>query len=422
MKDRNKNEREHAVDIILKITEDKSYNNLALKDVFIKNSGLSNMQKNFITEVVNGTLRHLIYIDYILNCFSNIKTEKMKPVILSILRTAVYQIKFMDKTPAYAVCDEAAKLARKRGFGLTGFVNGVLRAVVRKAHSISPTDVSIIYSFPEWLVNYWLDSYDNETVEKICASLNKRPETSVCVNTLKTNAGSFLAKLENIGVSASKGELSQNALYVSGMSDITKNVYYNDGLFNIMGEASMKAVEILDPAPGSFLIDVCAAPGGKSLYAAMLMKNKGEILSCDIYGHKLKFIEKSSARLGISIIKTGLKDACEAEYPPADYIIIDAPCSGFGLIRKKPDIKYTRALPDIASLVILQKKIISNVSRYLKKGGILVYSTCTISKEENEGIAEWFTLNFSFKLLESIEILPYIYNTDGFYIAKFSRL
>ena len=413
-----KNGREIAAGVLIKVA-DGSYNNRALRDA-LDNSALTRAQRGFVTEIVNGTLRNLILIDHTIDFFSKVKTSDMKPAILAILRSAVYQISYM-RTPASAACDEAVKLTHKRGFnGLTGFVNGVLRGVARSIGGMPEPPFNIKYSFPEWITDYWVESHDPLTVEKMCAALNERPDVTLCANTLKTGADALKSYLSEAG-NVSAGAYTPNAVHISGISDMTGDKYYSDGFYHVMDESSMRAVEILGPAPGSAVADVCAAPGGKSLYAAELMKNAGSVLACDLYANKLKMIESSAARLGITIIKTAQSDAAAGEYPMSDYMLVDAPCSGLGLLRKKPEIKYRRAPEDIDALAALQKKILANVSKYVKRGGVLLYSTCTVSKRENEDVADWFAENFPFRSNHREIFLPHLGGADGFFIARFIK-
>ena len=415
------NERKIAADVLMKITEDGSYNNLALKKALNENAGLTRAQKGFITETVNGTLRNLIYIDYIINNYSSVKTTEMKPAVLAVLRTAAHQIYFGDKIPVSAACDEAVKLIKKRGMGsLAGFVNAVLRNITRGKGSLPAPGLAVKYSFPEWITDYWSEFLPRDTVERICAASNERPDVAVCVNTLKTDADTLAGLLVNEGSSVAKNARPGGALHVSGLS-FTAGTAFDNGLYHIMDESSMKAVELLGPKPGSFVLDICAGPGGKSFYAAAMMKNTGRILACDIYGHKLKLIEASARRLGITNIEIAPINAETGDYPEADYLLADVPCSGLGLLRKKPDIKYRRSPDDILKLAEIQKKILANASRHVKMNGTLLYSTCTVSKKENEDVAEWFADNFKYRLEERVSILPEAGGGDGFFMAKFIR-
>ncbi len=444
------NERETAVYTLNDILSEKAYNNIALRRTFNKDTELSVVQRAFITELVNGTLRNLILLDYIINQFSKTKTEKMKPLILNILRTGVYQIMFMKKIPVSAACNEAVKLAKKKGFGqLSGFVNAVLRNIAINIDRIKyPNEakdaagfLSVKYSYPKWIIDYWNKSYSIDEIKKICISSSLPPKLCACINTLKCDRNILKAALadDNAVLCSVQKETENNAVYLTKSGDITKTTAYKNGLFHIMDESSMLAVKILAPKQGDTVIDVCAAPGGKSFYCAYLMNNKGKISSRDIYSHKKELIDAGAKRLGINIINTEIKDA-ETYYSEdeqsADCVLVDAPCSGLGLARKKPDIKYKKTMEDIIQLSAVQRNILKACCGYVKIGGALVYSTCTISEKENTENIKWFCSEFDFEpddisrylSFESetakngyIQILPNMFDTDGFFIARLIR-
>ncbi len=443
-------ERELAVNILMEITIEGAYNNIILRKTLDKNGAATQVQRAFITELVNGVLRNLMFLDFIINKFSKIKTTKMKPLILNILRISVYQINFMDKVPPFAVCNEAVSLVKKRGLGaLSGFVNGVLRSILRDLESITFPDkdklpkeyLSVKYSYPKWLVDKFYDDFDNnfDLIEDIFQTNNKPPKVTLCINTLKTNKSELVEILKSEGVTVKDAVLFQNALNISSSSNIKTLDSFKKGLYHVMDESAMLSVAALNPSPGQTVMDICAAPGGKSLLSAYIMENKGHIISRDIHPHKKQLIDESALRLGINIIKTELSDATAFNNnyeETADALLIDAPCSGFGLIRKKPDIKYAKTMDDVANLSALQREILSASWRYLKPGGTLVYSTCTLTKQENEENIEWFLNNFPFEpgdmssLMPNgitktnagyITILPHQYETDGFFIARFIR-
>lgn len=444
------NERETAVYALNDILSEKAYNNIVLRRTFNKNASLSVVERAFITELVNGTLRNLILIDYVINSFSKTKTAKMKPLILNILRTGVYQIMFMKKVPVSAACNEAVKLAKKKGFStLSGFVNGVLRNIARNIDNIKYPDenkepvkyISVKYSYPEWIIEYWKKSYSYEEIKAMCISNNLQPKVSACVNTVKASKEELKKSLAEDNVSFSDGKIQDDVIYLTKTNNIAETKAYKEGLFHIMDESSMLAVKILNPKPNDTLIDVCAAPGGKSFYSAYLMKNKGSIKSRDIYEHKIQLINDGAKRLGLDIINAELKSAeehYEEDTDKADCLLIDAPCSGLGLLRKKPDIKYSKTMEDIDELVKIQRNILESCYNYVKIGGALVYSTCTVSEKENLENVKWFCDKFNFELenisgflnenvnIETakkgyIQILPNMFDTDGFFIARLIR-
>ena len=430
------NEREIALYILMDIFKDGGYNNIALRKALNAHPEMTNVQKAFVTEIVNGTLRNLIRIDYIINQFSKTPVKKMKPFIRTNMRMGIYQLIFMDKIPQSAVCNEAVKLAKKHKFAsLSGFVNGILRNVARNIDNISYPNkekepvkyLSINYSCPEWIIEYWLKSYDFETVNKICIANNKAPSISLCVNTLKNTKEELANTLKDEGVEIDMDTLLPNSLYVRKTSNIGEL------------ESSMLATRILNPDENSVVIDVCSAPGGKTFATAEIMKNTGKVISRDIYEHKAELIKEGADRLGLTNVEVQVRDASEdKEDIEADFVLVDAPCSGLGLVRKKPDIKNNKTMADVEELASLQKKILAVASKKVKKYGILVYSTCTVSEKENIENVRWFVDNFDFEPVDFsellpekvkyetakkgyIEILPSDYGTDGFFISKFRR-
>lgn len=443
-------EREIALYAITDILSEKGYNNIVLRKTLNREKQLSIVQRGFITELVNGTLRNLINIDYIINLFSKTPTGKMKPLVLNTIRLAVYQIIYMDKVPDSAACNEAVAFIKKKGLaGLSGFVNGVLRNVARNKANIKYPDektdcvayLSVKYSYPKWIIEYWLKEFDYDSVVKMCAENNLAPRVGICINTSKTTPDELKALLAEDNVAVTDGCISKDSLYISKTSDITQTKAYNRGLFHIMDESSMLAVKILNPQAGDTVMDVCAAPGGKSFYCGYLMQNKGKIVSGDVHEHKISLLQDGAQRLGLDIINPVLSDASEINESfinKADCLIADAPCSGLGLVKKKPDIKYNKTYDDILSLAKLQRDILKNAAVYVKPGGYLVYSTCTVSYKENVENIKWFLDNFDYKavditpLLPSkincatakdgyLQILPGDFGTDGFFIAKFVR-
>jgi 16S rRNA (cytosine967-C5)-methyltransferase len=443
-------EREVAIYILKEILEEKAYNNIALKKAYKKNKQLTTTQKAFITELVNGTLRNLIYIDYIINNFSKVKTDKMKPFILYVLRISIFQLQFMDKVPESAVCNEAVKITKEKGFqNLSGFVNGVLRNSIRSFDTIVfpsiETDpiayLSVKYSYPEWIIKYWLQEMDLKQIEEICNDSGFSYKVTLCVNTTKIDKESLSQILLKEGMEVKEGKSSNNSLLVKKTSDISEKDSYKKGFYHIMDESSMLAVEAANIQEDDFVIDLCAAPGGKSFYSAYIMNNKGKIISRDIYEHKINLITEGAFRLGIDTINAQNKDSRivdETLIGKADVLIIDVPCSGLGLARKKPDIKYIKKIEEINSLVEVQRQIIKASINYLKIGGTLIYSTCTISKQENIDNINFILQNYDFEAkpicdylpqsLKSesskkgfVQILPNKEVSDGFFIAKLRK-
>ncbi|WP_058485315.1 16S rRNA (cytosine(967)-C(5))-methyltransferase RsmB [Defluviitalea phaphyphila] len=442
--------REIAINIILEIDKEKAYSNISFQEYFRVYDYLTSLDKAFITEIVNGTLRYIKNIDYVINQFSKIKTNKMKPFILNVLRIGVYQILFMDKVPISAACNECVKITKKRGLkGLSGFVNGILRNIARNIDKISYPDknkniveyLSIKYSYPQWMIKYWLTSYSKEFVEELCEASNKAPQITIRCNRLKIDRSSLINILVKENIQVHSGLYTKEAINIKKTSAINQLDSFKKGLFQVQDESSILVGYVLNPNSGENILDVCAAPGGKATHCAELMNNDGEIIARDIHEHKLNLIRSSAKRLGIDIIKTEQYDATildESKLETMDKVIIDAPCSGLGIIRKKPDIKWKKSIEDLDKLVEVQRKILSVCSQYVKKGGVLVYSTCTISEKENIENIKWFINNFDF-VLENInpyipkklqcnttkkgyiQLYPHIHKTDGFFIARLKR-
>ncbi len=312
------NTREIAIFAIANILQEKAYNNITLKKIFFENKNLSSEEKAFITELVNGTIRNIIYIDYIINSFSSTKTKKMKPLILNILRISVYQIIFMEKVPDSAACNEAVNIAKKKKFnGLAGFINGILRNIARNKNNIDlPSKekepikyLAIKYSYPEWIIENWIFEMGFETTEEICKANILPPKICICINKNKITKDKLKEIFKKENIEFEDGKLSENSLYIFKTKDISESVAFKNGYFHIMDESSMLSVEALEPKKGQTIIDVCAAPGGKSFYCAYLMENEGEIFSRDIHSHKIELLEEAKKRLGINIIKTEKLDA-----------------------------------------------------------------------------------------------------------------
>lgn len=446
----NYNTRDIAVNLVMDIITEQAYSNLALKKELQKYPDMKREDKAFITEITNGTVRNIVYIDYVIEQFSSVKFNKIKKLILNILRISVYQLLFMDKVPASAVCNEAVKLSKKRGHSaLSGFVNGVLRNIERNKDKITLPDekkepvkyLCVVYSYPEWIIEYFLKHYDFEFVRQMCIKNNTPPKVNICVNTLKTDVNTLKDELEKEKAEVEKGKYFTNSLRLLKIADISKLKVYNEGKFHVQDESSMLAVNILDPKEGEYIIDVCAAPGGKSILSAQRMKNRGIISSRDIYEHKIELIGQAAKRLGIDIIQPMKSDAQILDKDSikiADRVLIDAPCSGLGILRKKSDIKLRKNYQDIEILQDIQRKILTVCSEYVKLNGVLVYSTCTITQEENIDNIEWFVQNFPFELEDItaflpenikcstacegyIQLYPHIHDTDGFFVARMRR-
>lgn len=371
-----------ALKILYEIDKNKAYMNILLSKKCAE-EGFCGRDSAFLGELVKGTVRNRYYIDYVIGLYSKIKIKKISPWIMNILRLGVYQLKFADKVPQSAAVNESVALAKRYGHSSSaGFVNALLRKISAQNEIPMPKDrikyLSVKYSYPEWMVERFLEDFKNDT-EKILSEGNKKPDTVIRANTLKISAEELCSKLQDTALIR-----NGNMIHIKGKIFVENIPGFSEGLFTVQAEPFNKTAELLEPKEGMTVIDACAAPGGKTTYIAELMKNRGVIYAFDIYEQRLKMINDTSNRLGINIIRTkihdatepvsGLKDGC-------DRLLLDVPCSGLGIIRRRPDIKWNREPEDFS---VIQKKILENMSKSLKSGGILIYSTCSIDKRENE--------------------------------------
>lgn len=427
------NVRELVLETLLLILKDGEYSHVALKNVLDKYQYLEKKERAFITRVVEGTLERLIEIDYIIDQFSNVKVNKMKPVIRTIIRSSVYQLKYMDSVPDSAVCNEAVKLAVKKGFAsLKGFVNGVLRSIARGIDEVEYPDksdmtayISVRYSLPQWLVGQWLQVYDENTVMQMGeAFLQERPLT-VRRNTARVSEEEFERQLESEGITFEKSEEISYAYFLSDYDYLAKLESFQKGYFYVQDISSMKVAEWAAPKEEDYVIDVCAAPGGKAIHMAEKLRGTGHVEARDLSPYKVGLIEENIERSGLKNIEAICHDAVvkdETAYEKADIVIADLPCSGLGVLGKKSDLKYKMNVHMQVELVGLQQEMLSVVHKYVKPGGKLIYSTCTINQAENEDNAEWFVQTHpQFRLVKEEQMLPGKTAGDGFYIAYFQR-
>lgn len=424
------NSREIILKSLYKIEEDGGYFSHVLSNALAM---AEPSDRGFITDIIYGVIKNKLALDHIISQFSSVKLKKMTPWVKNILRMGIYQMYYMDKIPHSAACNESVKLSKKYAHQAAGrFINGVLRNVSRNIDSISFPSMenkaeylSLKYSFPLWLTDKLLSQYDFEVCESFMAESNKPHSVNIRVNPLLTTPSELLEILEKEGVKARFSPLSKGCLTVSGKININSLDSYKNGYFSLQNISSFKAVEALSPQKGELIMDICAAPGGKSCAAAEKMGDNGKVLSFDIYDHKAKLIKSSAERLNIHIIETNVHDGRVVipEYiKKADRVILDAPCSGIGVIHKKPDIKWTRSEGDIPQLCSIQKELINTSCQYVKPGGVLLYSTCTVLREENSDIVSEFLLNHpDFTKISEEQILTGENGESGFYICKMKR-
>lgn len=421
--------RETALKVLYDIDTKNGYSNIVLSEALDKNrSKLNEKDIGFISELVYGTVTWKLTIDYIISKYSKTKVNKISKWILNILRMSAYQIVFLDKIPKSATVNEAVKLSKRYGARSSGFVNAILRKIEKEDYNqLNYIDdevkrISLVASMPEWLVKELLKDYTLEEVTEICRCSNIRPKVTIRINRLKTEKSRLIEQLKqrNIGYEETKDEDFLN-LKVKDLANID---LFKEGMFTAQDLSAGQTAKVLCPKEGEVVLDACSAPGGKTTHLAELMKNKGTIFAWDLYNSRLKLVNENARRLGVSIISTEEKDSSvfdEQYLNKFDKILLDVPCLGIGVIKRKPDIKWQRRIDDITEITKIQQNILQNCSKYLKCGGELVYSTCSILKEENENIVkEFLNNNKNFNLIEEIKIKTNE-EADGFYIAKIKK-
>jgi 16S rRNA (cytosine967-C5)-methyltransferase len=439
------NARKMALKILNRIEIEHVFSHHALNH-FFDTYEVSGIDRRFISNLILGVLEHKMLIDFYIRKFSKVRFGKINHEVVNILRLGIYQIMFMDKVPESAAVNESVKLAKRISPAQGNYVNGVLRAFIRAYAEVPLPDerrhpdeyLSIKYSHPKWLVNLWLDAFGLSEAKALMAANNMTPMLSIRVNQLKTSRDAFLKVLAEAGIVAEASALVADGILIQSVNqlNITSLPGFKDGLFQIQDISSMLVGEIANAKPGDFVIDVCAAPGGKSCHTAERMNNRGRILSRDISEQKCQLVDENARRLGIKIIETAVFDAAHFDKSlrqTADIVLVDAPCSGLGIIRRKPDIKYNKTPEDLVALALLQKTILSIASEYVKIGGTLVYSTCTLNRAENDDqVADFLAHHEAFEQIslagvmegqsETITLMPNRHQTDGFFIAKMKRI
>lgn len=440
------NEREIVLDVVLEVLEKKKFSHLVVQQALAKYGYLEKKQRAFILRLAEGTIERAIEMDAMIEQVSSVKVKKMKPVIRSILRMTAYQIKYMDQIPDSAACNEAVKLAEKRGFkGLKRFVNGVCRNMARNRDAFElweETNLSVRYSMPQWLIDDWSVYYSQQELEKILAGFYKeRHQTGVRCNVSKCPKEHVIKSLENQQVKVEQAPYADTGLLLSGYDRLEELEAFQNGWIQVQDVSSILAGNCAAPKKGDYCMDVCAAPGGKSLHLADQMGDEGVIDSSDLSMEKVFKIEENAMRCGFSCIRPNVSDALipdHSVHEKADLVLADLPCSGLGIIGNKSDIKYQMTLEKMNSLAALQKQILSIVQDYVKPGGILLYSTCTINPRENIENLRWFVTEYSFEPesldpflpdeLHSdttkegyLQLLPGIHSCAGFFFARLRK-
>ena len=431
-----KSARQTAFEILNKIQRDNSYSNLAL-DHALDKADTDNKDKKFVSALVYGVTERRITLDYNLSLYLSQPIKKLKPEVLTALRLGAYQILFMDKIPVSAAVNESVKLAKKNGAAFaSGLVNAVLRKIISNGLKTDGS-MSVNYSAPEWLCDMWCRSYGRENAEKLLEASFGAVDTVLRVNTEKIDADNLINLLAEEGFDCEIGGNVENSAVVKSGGAVHKTEAYKNGLFHVQDAASQLCCKALGVQENETVIDICAAPGGKSFTLAENMNNTGRIISCDIYEHRLKLISDGAERLGLTNIETVRNDGnvFNPDFPLADKILCDVPCSGLGVIRKKPEIRFKKS-EEVDKLQDLQYSIMCISSRYLKIGGVMVYSTCSLNPNENEKIVEKFLTehdNFEgVRVLSDISrygvdtdyltLMPHIHGCDGFFISAVRRI
>lgn len=438
------NAREIVLDMLIDINEKGEPSHIVISEYLNRHGELSEQDRAFVKRLCQGTVERRLNIDYKIDKLSSVRVGKLKPAIRNLLRMGIYQMDCMS-VPDSAACNEAVAIAKRRGFGqLSGFVNGVLRNYARQRDVLNdfstvPDEVrrlSLIYSCPEWIVRMWLDRFGRETTEKTLSVFLTDNMTSVRCNSSKADPDAVASTLAARGITVRRGRYSRRAIKLGDYGALGAIEEFRNGTLTVQDESSVIAGEAAGFRPNDRVLDICAAPGGKSLNAADIMLSaggKGRVLACDISEAKVRLIRENIDRCGFSNIRTRVSDATvyEPEFDSAfDVVLADVPCSGLGIMGKKPDIRYNMTPEKISGLVELQRSILDNAVRYVKPGGRLVFSTCTIDAAENEDNVRYLCEKHGLQLVTDaqeplnggmVQLMPGVHGTDGFFVAVLTR-
>lgn len=442
-----------ALQVLTSVEQEGAYSNLQLNEA-LQRADLSGADSGLATELVYGTISRRNTIDYFLNKYVQKGIGKLEVWVRNLLRLSFYQIYYLDRIPDHAAVSEAVKIAKKLGHqGISGMVNGVLRNVLRNLDKlVVPANLPVIsrialeHSHPEWLVKKWVKWLGEDKTEDICEANNVPPANSVRVNTTVITRDELIEKMKDAGLDVVPSKLAQDGIVVRSGGNVALTSWYTNGLLSIQDESSMLVAQALDVKPNMNVLDCCAAPGGKSCHIAERLEGTGKVIANDVHPHKAKLIEDQANRLGLKQVECQIGDAGllgeQFTKESFDRILLDAPCSGLGVIRRKPDLKWVKTEEDIANIAQLQAELLHAVSDLLKPGGILVYSTCTMEPSENNEIIESFLIknsNFSLEMEpflselpnarqecqksseQGLQIFPDDYHSDGFYIARLRK-
>jgi 16S rRNA (cytosine967-C5)-methyltransferase len=449
-----KSPRELAMDTLVKVAGTGAYSNLQLNRT-LQDAGLQRADAGLVTELVYGTIQRQATLDYWLSRFVSKGLHKLEPWVHQLLRMSAYQLLYLDRIPAHAAVNEAVTIAKKRGHsGISGMVNGVLRSIDRGRGELQSSEIkhadpivqiALRHSYPEWLVSRWVAAYGAETAEAICAAGNDHPHSSVRANTLRGTREEVIELLKEAGYDAEPSVIAPAGIAINRGGNLADTDGFREGMWTVQDESSMLVAEVLAPKAGMQVLDCCAAPGGKSTHLAELMGGKGKVWANDLHAHKRDLIVTQTERLKLRNVEAITEDALKLaeRFKPQsmDAVLLDAPCSGFGVIRRKPEIKWTKTAGDVSEIAVVQQRLLSAVCDLVRPGGVLVYSTCTIEKDENERqVATFLKEHPEFELdrnwpeavvdqLKKVgaidenfdgqaQLLPQHFDSDGFYIAR----
>ena len=438
-----KNARQIAFEALLKVHKDGAYSNLIIDSLLKENPGLDERDKAFVCNIVYGTLDRLMLIDYNLSLYLNQPVRKLRPELHTILRMGTYQLLFMDKVPSRAAVNESVNLAKvNKSHFAASMVNAVLRRVSDNGLKLPeckdnyPESLSVKYSCPQWLITLWIDAYGYENALMLAEKALEAPPLVIRCNTVKISSDELIWKLAEEGVVAEKSDLLPDALIINTSNAVDELEAYKKGLFHVQDSASQICCLAVDAKPGETVFDLCSAPGGKAFTIAQMMENTGVLRAFDIYQSRVELIKNGASRLGLSNVFSYLSDASifNENYGLADRVLCDVPCSGLGIIRRKPEIRFKKS-EDIDNLPDLQYRILCNAVRYLKDGGRLIYSTCTLNPKENSEVCDRFLSEHpEFSVVDILPylprfsneekyltLMPHIHSTDGFFVAAFVK-
>lgn len=434
-----------ALQSLIDICKKDAYSNIVVSQT-IKRYRFDDRDRRFYTELVYGTVRYLNYLDWIMARLSTRKLDKLDLLCLLILRLGLFQIHILSKVPDSAACNESVKLATRLGNpGMAKFVNAILRSSIRRRNEfVIPSleenpvlHISLTYHQPKWLVEKWIHDYGCDDTVKICQYFEEIPDLCVRTNTARISREDLLKRFQDQGLEAVPAHLAPEGIYLKGIPNISSITEISEGLCQIQDEPSMLASRVLAPSPQSIIFDVCAAPGGKTTHLAALAGEKSMVYGFDIYQHKLNLIEANAQTLGLKNIRALLQDGCtigDTHADQADYVLVDAPCSGLGVLKRKLDLRWRKRPEDLKTLPKLQRRILESAAACVKPGGVLVYSTCTMNDDENIRVIEDFLEKHSEFTAEDarsfipvgvdgpfIQLLPQRDHLDGFFIARLKK-